>query len=88
MEDRRGGHVERLQFGAVPSFELLRALDNPMGKRFFALEHGLEHMAGRNRSFLAHGLNATDQETFEALFADALGILNIRRESLPQFPAF
>jgi CRISPR-associated protein (TIGR02710 family) len=85
VTDRHGRRV--LRFGAVPALELLKTLEDDVGKRFAAIGDRLRsHLDQRNRSILAHGFDPMDRAKFEALFADALELLGVPESDLWQFP--
>lgn len=76
-----------LEFGAEASFTLLRSLNDETGIRYFEIKEILQsHMGERNRSILGHGIQPMDEEKFKNLFADALFILNVKEDDIPQFP--
>jgi CRISPR-associated protein (TIGR02710 family) len=81
--------VSRIQFGLAAAFELLAALEDPVGRRFRDPERNLKirsHLDRRNRSILAHGLDPMDYEAFRAVFEDALYLLDIEESALWRFP--
>jgi CRISPR-associated protein (TIGR02710 family) len=77
-----------LKLGLQDDYELLRALDDPLGKRFFDL--GLNHegspLSMRNQSILAHGFQPVGQTAFQALWKQALELLLVDDSQIPQFP--
>lgn len=75
-----------LQFGVIASFNLLKAFDDIYAKRFFDREHITQHLTERNYSILGHGMQSIDQDKFNALFDDAMALLNIKINALPMFP--
>lgn len=83
--DRHGQKV--LRFGAIPALELLKTLEDDVGRRYAGMSERLRtHMDQRNRSILAHGFDPMDRSKFEALFADALELLGVPESDLWQFP--
>ncbi|SDF30402.1 TIGR02710 family CRISPR-associated CARF protein [Desulfovibrio legallii] len=73
--------------GLEKSFQLLAALDDPLGKDFLASQHNLKKVLEcRNASLLAHGYFPIGKEKYEKLLAVALDFLRTDTASLPVFP--
>ena len=73
--------------GLEKSFQLLAALDDPIGKVFLAREKTLKDtLQARNNSLLAHGYVPIDRDKYEKLLAAALEFLRAERNDLPAFP--
>lgn len=73
--------------GLERSYQLLDALDDPLGKAFLAQEKALTAaLQSRNTSLLAHGYVPIGRDKYEKLMATALDFLKTDAESLPAFP--
>jgi len=84
-QDNKG----RIRFGLIAAFELLKAVDDPVGLRFREREKEIRsHLDHRNQSILAHGITPMKKEQFSALFEDALFLMNKREDDLIVFPRF
>jgi CRISPR-associated protein (TIGR02710 family) len=78
-----------LRFGLMASYELLAALENPVGERFAARREALRAVLNvRNQSLLVHGWSPVREETYETLLALTLDFLGLERAGLPQPPQF
>ncbi|NOY74826.1 MAG: TIGR02710 family CRISPR-associated protein, partial [Kiritimatiellaeota bacterium] len=78
----------KLAFGALASFELLLELGDVYGERFARRDKIKSHMTERNYSILGHGIHPIDKSKFDALFEDALALLDITVDDLPRFAQF
>lgn len=73
--------------GLERSYQLLAALDDPLGKAFLAQEKALNAaLQSRNTSLLAHGYMPISEDKYEKLMATALEFLRTDAQSLPAFP--
>lgn len=73
--------------GLEKSFQLLAALDDPLGKDFLASRHDLKKVLEyRNNSLLAHGYVPIGKDKYEKLLAVALNFLRTDTAGLPVFP--
>jgi CRISPR-associated protein (TIGR02710 family) len=78
-----------LQFGLMASYDLLAALDHPVGGRFAARREELQAVLGvRNQSLLVHGWQPVRTDTYEKLLAVTLDFLGLDRAALPRLPVF
>lgn len=81
------GEDGTIRIGLEKSFELLEALQDPLGERFLRQQAALKQsLETRNLSLLAHGYNPVKQEVYDELFRIALDFLEVQPEALPQFP--
>lgn len=78
-----------LKFGLMASYELLQALDRPVGQRFAARREDLRAVLNvRNMSLLVHGWQPVREDVYEKMLAVTLDFLELEREALPQLPVF
>jgi CRISPR-associated protein (TIGR02710 family) len=79
---------KKIKLGLYASYELLKELNDPLGKSFFEIYEkevrGLLDI--RNSSILAHGFNSVKAETYERLLDVILTFSGIKQDNLPQFP--
>lgn len=76
-----------VRVGLEKSFQLLAALNDPMGEIFLARQKALKDtLQARNASLLAHGYVPIDSDKYEKLLAVALDFLQVDKKSLPTFP--
>ena len=79
---------KKIKLGLYASYELLKELNDPLGKSFFEIYEkevrGLLDI--RNSSILAHGFNSVKAETYKGLLNAVLEFAGIKEEELPQFP--
>lgn len=77
-----------LMLGLQDAYQLLKALDDPLGGRFYEL--GLNEkgslLDSRNSSILAHGFDTVSEDVFDGLLKAALDLGEVNRNELPQFP--
>ncbi|WP_165072569.1 TIGR02710 family CRISPR-associated CARF protein [Desulfovibrio sp. ZJ200] len=73
--------------GLEKSYQLLAALNDPLGKSFQAHGDALKKtLQSRNSSLLAHGYDPIGKEKYEKLLAAALEFLHTDVKDLPTFP--
>jgi CRISPR-associated protein (TIGR02710 family) len=69
------------------SFDLLRALSDPVGQRYATLQTELRKVqVERNHSWREHAYSHIELETFEKLLVKVLEFLEIEESDLPVFP--
>jgi CRISPR-associated protein (TIGR02710 family) len=79
----------RLRFGLHASYQLLAALEAPVGQRYRARERELaDVLAIRNMSLMAHGWAPIKGEVFDRLLAITLDFLGLEEADLPRLPHF
>lgn len=84
-----GTFKSKIQFGAIPSLEILRITGHSVGKRYAEREETIRsHMDERNKSVLAHGIDPIDEKKFRSLFNDALCLLDMKENEMIRFPEF
>jgi len=77
----------KIQIPLHKSYELLGALDDPLGSAYAANEGELRKVLSvRNMSLLAHGFAPVGEDTYGKLLAIALEFLGLNSEELPRFP--
>jgi hypothetical protein len=87
FDENDGSVTEKLRFGLAATYKLLAALDHVLGKRYIEREKVIQnHLESRNHSILAHGIDPVSRHEFEALFDDALYLLNLDRDNIARFP--
>jgi len=76
-----------LQLPLFATYRLLTALGDPLGTRFDAAWPEVRSLLDqRNQSILGHGTRPVSHETYEALLAVTLRLLEVDAASLPAFP--
>ena len=84
----RDNKDNKIKLGLYVSYDLLKRLDDPLGKSFFGFyEKEIRGLLDiRNNSILAHGFRSVSQDTYEKLLDVILKFSGIKREDLPEFP--
>lgn len=77
-----------IRIGLQRSFQLLAALEDPLGATYLRDEELLAKLLkARNNSLLAHGYNPVSEDTAQKLFSLALRLLDATEAELPRFPS-
>jgi CRISPR-associated protein (TIGR02710 family) len=77
----------KIQIPLYKSYELLAALDDPLGAAYTVQAEELRKVLGvRNMSLLAHGFAPVSEETYRKLRKITLEFLDLKVEELPRFP--
>ncbi|MBE7444589.1 MAG: TIGR02710 family CRISPR-associated protein [Planctomycetia bacterium] len=84
----RDNKDNKIKLGLYVSYDLLKRLDDPLGKSFFEFyEKEIRGLLDiRNNSILAHGFRSVSSETYKKLMDVILKFSGIKREDLPEFP--
>lgn len=86
---RDGTFKPKIQFGVIPSLEILKITGHSVGKRYAEREETIRsHMNERNESILAHGIVPMNEKKFRAIFDDALYLLDMKENEMIRFPEF
>ncbi|GAB4467995.1 MAG: TIGR02710 family CRISPR-associated CARF protein [Anaerolineales bacterium] len=83
----------KIKLGLLEDYDLLAALDDPLGKAFAAERNKmLSTLEKRNASILAHGIQPCDENIYNQMYAETMRLLeqglkaiNVKIE-IPQFP--
>ena len=77
----------KIQIPLFKSYELLSALDDPLGRAFRNEEPELyKILSVRNTSLLAHGFMPVGEDTYQKLLNIVLTFLGMEEKNLPTFP--
>ncbi len=80
-------HSGRLRIPLHKSYELLGALDDPLGHTYAARSEELRNVLNiRNMSLLAHGFAPVKKDTYDLLLQLALAFSGVDADDLPVFP--
>lgn len=81
----------RLEFGLRASFELLAALETPVGRAYRKRANDLDRVLdARNSSLLVHGWQPVKQRTFDRMLDITVAFLGVQKPepgNRPEFPA-
>jgi CRISPR-associated protein (TIGR02710 family) len=85
---RSRAEADSLKLSLQDDYDLLCALGDPLGKRFFDLKLNDKgsSLSMRNQSILAHGFQSVGDGAFQALWQKALRLLEVDDSQIPQFP--
>ncbi len=77
----------KIQIGLFKSFQLLKALSDPLGEKFLQRADDMRKiMDVRNHCILNHGFRAVQEKTYLDFKSIVMDFAEIRQERLPRFP--